>query len=601
MAAGVGYLVWEKPANGLQDSALVAHVAIAMALIGAGVYVRADGIQPQMGALLAASGAYSGLWILTGSSDALVSSMGVLCLGLAPAVFAYLVLAHPTGRLSSRTDRRFLAIACGATAAPWTLVMLTSAQPPVRTPLVACSARCPGNSLFLHVDAAAWVPVLNTVVLSCWIVLAIGTAVLITRRSRSALAPLRRALAPVRAIAIAIALCLVASLIVRLAGSGLGRRFEATYIELYLSIPLAILVGLTLERLFMGRALAEIVEQLARFPRADPQSLISGVLHDPSLRIVYRRPALGTYVDAAGACAKAPTADAERAVTWIERDQLAIAAVSYDRELTGQECLVHAAGAAAMMRLEKTQLEADLRASATDLAASRARLIETAHAERRRIERDLHDGIQQDVLVLRIGLDTIAETITHEPERAGELLGAAARQMDDLLDELRSLARGIYPAVLERHGIVEALGSATRRSEAPASVQGGQIGRYPEEVEVAVYFCCLEALQNVAKHAGTGPPAAVRVWQQGQRLCFSVRDSGRGFDAAQARSGRGLLNMRDRIEAVGGTFTVMSRPGSGTVVSGSIPLDCFSNLPGAAPRDGGADVETAGAAERLCG
>jgi len=294
-------------------------------------------------------------------------------------------------------------------------------------------------------------------------------------------------------------------------------------------------------------------------------------LRDPSLTIAYRGPAVGSYVDSAGHVVTMPPPDG-RALAWIGGDNGPVAAVIYDGELRDQERFLEAVGDAALMRLENARLEADLRASTADLMASRIRLVESAHAERRRIERDLHDGVQQRLVVLRIKLESAAQTLRRDPEQGQQMIGAIGTQMDEALEELRALARGIYPSLLQEHGVVEALKSAARRSPTPVSVRGPGIARYPEDIEVAVYFCCLEALQNVAKHGGEGAGPAVRLWQDGERLRFEVRDSGAGFDPAAVDSGSGLVNMRDRIEAVGGMLRISSTAGAGTAVNGSIPL-----------------------------
>ncbi len=233
---------------------------------------------------------------------------------------------------------------------------------------------------------------------------------------------------------------------------------------------------------------------------------------------------------------------------------------------------VRPSGDATELRLEKAQLEAELEATAADLAASRIRLVEAADAERQRIERDLHDSVQQQLVGIRIKLDLAAEEVRSEPASGERMIHAIGRQMDEVLETLRSLARGIYPAVLHERGLGEALKSAGRRSPAPVSVRVQGISRVSEEVEIAVYFCCLEAMQNVAKHAGREARAVIRLWQEDGRLCFEVVDSGLGFDLAAVPRRHGLVNMSDRIEAVGGTFRLSSRPGHGTAVRGSVPI-----------------------------
>jgi signal transduction histidine kinase len=319
----------------------------------------------------------------------------------------------------------------------------------------------------------------------------------------------------------------------------------------------------------MGQTLAEFVNQLVRLPQADPEALMAAALRDPSLRIAYRRPGPGTYVDSHGA--PVPEFPADRAIAWIERGGTPVAAVLYSPELSGGERFVQAAGGAALIRLETARLEADLKASAADLTASRVRLMEMAHAERRRLERDLHDGVQQHLVGLRIKLEMAAHSLKDDPAQGERVLASVGRQMDDILHEVRSLARGIYPSLLTERGLSEALRAAARNSPIAVEVRG-RVQRYSEDVEVAVYFCCLEALQNVAKHAGPDATATVILSADVRRLSFEVQDSGVGFNPTTVLTGSGLVNMRDRADAVGGNVEVSSRRGRGTTVRGSVPV-----------------------------
>ncbi len=225
---------------------------------------------------------------------------------------------------------------------------------------------------------------------------------------------------------------------------------------------------------------------------------------------------------------------------------------------------------AARLRREKAELEARLQATRADLAASRNRLVEAADAERQRIERDLHDSVQQQLVGVRIKLELASEAVKSEPASGQRMIDSIGRQMDEVLETLRSLARGIYPAVLHERGLGEALKSAGRRSPAPVSVRIKDIGRHASDVEIAVYFCCLEAMQNVAKHAD-GAEAVVRLWCDSRRLWFEVTDRGIGFEPDRVPRPNGLVNMRDRIEAVGGALTITSSDGHGATVSGWVP------------------------------
>ena len=540
-----------------------------VALVAAGVYAQTSKIQARMGALLIVVGLLSCLWLLNGSSNRVLFSIGVVFTGLMPLVFAYLILAHPTGHLPSRTELRFLCLTGGALAVLWLLSVVMTLQPPLPTPLLQCGPHCP-NNVFSVGSATDAVTAVQAAMVLAWLAVTCGTPVLLARRARAASAPVRRSLTPVWLTAAAAAVLLTASMLFHAAGLHVWATLGTIYIGLVAVLPLAILVGLGNERLFMGQALAEFVSELARMPAADPEALMAAALRDPSLKVAYRRPGRRTYVDSAGAPVEELADDA--AITWIERDHQPLAAVMYNEDLSGYEPFVQAAGAAALIRLEKTQAEADLKASTADLASSRIRLMEMAHSERRRLERDLHDGVQQHLVGLRIKLDMAAETIREDLEQGELALASVGRQMDDVLQELRSLARGIYPSLLHECGLREALCSAARSSPLAVSVRAPGIGRCPEEVEVAVYFCCLEAIQNVVKHAGPDATAMVTLSLDGPHLCFEVHDTGVGFDPGNDGSGNGLVNIRDRIEAVGGVVEVNGRRGRGTSVRGRVPV-----------------------------
>ncbi len=206
-----------------------------------------------------------------------------------------------------------------------------------------------------------------------------------------------------------------------------------------------------------------------------------------------------------------------------------------------------------------------------DLRTSRARIVATGDAERRKIERNLHDGAQQHLVALAVNLRLAKDMLDDDPEAAAEMLDALADAVKETIQELRDLAHGIYPPLLMDSGLGEALRAAANRSPLPVSVEAAEVGRHSSEVEAAVYFCCLEALQNAAKHA---PDATVRivVVADEDTLRFEVADDGPGFDAEAARGGHGFTNMSDRLGAIGGTVEWRSAPGEGTRIAGEIPF-----------------------------
>ena len=223
-----------------------------------------------------------------------------------------------------------------------------------------------------------------------------------------------------------------------------------------------------------------------------------------------------------------------------------------------------------MLAVRNQRLEAQLRSSARELRASRLRLLSAADHERRRIERDLHDGAQQRLMALGIQLQLVADVVEVDPATAAARLRELAHQVDDAVDEVRSLARGLVPPALVERGVADALREAAVSSPLPAAVEAPELGRYPAEIESAVYFCCLEALQNAAKHAVGAHAVSVKLWEDGD-LRFEVRDDGAGLQD-RPHTGAGLTNMRDRMGAVGGRLTVASAEGGGTCVAGAVPL-----------------------------
>jgi signal transduction histidine kinase len=228
------------------------------------------------------------------------------------------------------------------------------------------------------------------------------------------------------------------------------------------------------------------------------------------------------------------------------------------------------AQAASLTELNST-LEARVDEQAAEIRASRARIVATADAERRRIERNLHDGAQQHLVALAMNLNLARRELPDDPEAAAAMLEQLKGDVRATIEELRNLAHGIYPPLLLDSGLPAALSAAAARSPLPVTVQTDGVGRQSADVEASVYFCCLEALQNAAKHA-EGADVAVRVWEEPGALHFEVADKGPGFDPETVSHGQGLINMGDRLAALGGEARWDSTPGAGTRVCGSVPV-----------------------------
>jgi signal transduction histidine kinase len=212
---------------------------------------------------------------------------------------------------------------------------------------------------------------------------------------------------------------------------------------------------------------------------------------------------------------------------------------------------------------------------AAQLRRSQSRLVRATDEARHRVERDLHDGAQQQLIAITVQLRVLQELARTQPERAERLAGQLVEHMQVALTELRAIAHGIYPPELTQHGLEHALRDVARRAPRPTTVESEGLGRYPTAVEATVYFCCLEALQNVGKHAGETATVTIRLRAQPD-LEFVVHDDGVGF-APSARPGRGLENINDRLTAHGGALAIATSPGAGTTVRGTIPAGAVLN------------------------
>jgi signal transduction histidine kinase len=235
-----------------------------------------------------------------------------------------------------------------------------------------------------------------------------------------------------------------------------------------------------------------------------------------------------------------------------------------------EEKLLNDLAAQAGLVLRNVGLTAELLARLDDLQASRQRLVSAQDEERRRLERDLHDGAQQHLVALKVKLQLASRQAGETPLK--EALGSLQSDADDAIEALRTLAHGIYPPLLAELGLAAAIEAHARKAPVEVTVEADGVGRHSQAVEAALYFCCLEALQNVAKYSGASS-ALVRLAETDRELTLIVSDAGAGFDPAATARGAGVQNMADRVEALGGSFAIVSAPGQGTMITGSLPLE----------------------------
>jgi signal transduction histidine kinase len=330
-------------------------------------------------------------------------------------------------------------------------------------------------------------------------------------------------------------------------------------------VPLAFLAGLLRSRLARG-GLAGLFGGLGTMQPAQLQTALARVLRDPAFTIAYPGPA-GTFVDADGRPTELPGPAADRAVAMVDRDGVPVAALVYDRSFDDDPELVEAVGGAATIAMENRLLQAEADARLAELQASRQRLVTAADAERRRIERDLHDGAQQRLVTLALQLSLIRRRIRDDPHDAEQLVATASDELALSLAELRELARGIHPAALDQ-GLENGLEALVLRSAVPGRLTCEPGPRLPRPVEFAAYFVASEALANVAKYARASS-VTVRLMRGEDVAVIEIADDGIG--GADPAAGSGLRGLTDRVEALGGRFRVASPPDGGTVVTAELP------------------------------
>jgi signal transduction histidine kinase len=392
----------------------------------------------------------------------------------------------------------------------------------------------------------------------------IAVAVVVALRWRAASRPRRRALLP--SVAGSVALLLFAALLTNDIVTG-SRSQTVLWLAIcsLVSVPAAFLIGLLRSRLARG-GLADLFRDLKTTRGGPLQDVLAKTLGDPTLVVAYRLPESLGYADADGHPVLVPPVAADRSSATVESDGTVLAALVYDASLDDDPELVEAVRAAAGMALENERLHAEAESRLAEVQASRERIVAASDAERRRLERNLHDGAQQRLVALSLQLRLLEGRVGDDPS-AQALVATASSELADSLAELRELARGIHPAVLD-HGLAAALDSLASRSPVPTKVEYEADGDLPEPVELAAYFVASEALTNVAKYAHA-TTASVRVSRHGPTAVIEIADDGAG--GADEAGGSGLRGLADRVEALDGRLTVVSPPGAGTTVIAELP------------------------------
>jgi signal transduction histidine kinase len=577
LAAGLGLALTGLAVVVTAFGGLSRHPALAATARGAivGLYAWSRRPYERFGRMLVAVGVGWSLTALAGSTNAVLYSTGRVAGWVVEVGFVWLVLAFPSGRLIGRWDRGLVAAYAILVAVGYMPTALLGDDYPVPSPWSECGDDCPDNALQIVDSEPRFVghglPASREALTMLGFVAVAGV---LAGRIGSATRLMRLALTPVLAIAVTRFLVYAGGFALRRADpdSAVLGAFAWTIALLVPAMAVAFLIGLLRWQLFAGGALQRLGRELQAHPDAERlRSALARTLEDPSLRLAFwKGEGAGSWVDADGQRFDMGAVAPGRLVTTIYDGDSRMAAIVHDVALGGQPEFIEAAGNFAAIALDNHRLVALVRSSLREVQESRARILASADEERRRIERDLHDGAQQRLVALRIKLELAEELLPEDPRRGRELLHEIGDETVEALEDVRSLAHGVYPAVLTQRGLSDALREAALRSPIPVRLDVGGVGRYPPEIESAVYFCCMEAMQNAAKHAHGASLIAIGVTDDG-RLRFQVTDDGAGFDPAGTSPGTGIANMRDRLGTVGGELTYSSEVGRGTRVVGIVP------------------------------
>jgi signal transduction histidine kinase len=550
------------------SSRSMAIVAVAWAFLFSGLIAWSRRPRNRMGPLMVATGFALLLRQLRYSHDAALFTVFFLLGELAYALIAHVTLAYPSGRITDRIERAFVKTAYGvAIVFPLLTLLFYDATKPLR--FFDPTAR---ESLFLVAGSAGAVEGIQ----EAFVVVAYGVmpalfVVLIARKLITASARGRRVLAPLLVAAVAVALRAIFECIFTFAGRPDGVAYEHVFfwqIAAQIALPIALLAGLLRARLARA-SVGDLVMALERTPPTELRDALARTLGDPTLEIAFWIPERQEYVDPLGFPVALPLPGSRQAVTRLEHKGEPFAAFVHDPTLSEEPRLVQAAGAAAHMALENVRLQAEVRAQLAEVEESRARIVAAGGEERRRIERDLHDGAQQRLVALALELRRAQRKLgTSSDPTVERLLESAVSELQVAVEELRELSHGVHPTILAQEGLSGALDALAARTPLPVTLRTAFDGRLPPEVEATVYFLACEALTNAVKH-GRASRATVSASLSDHVLLVEVTDDGIG--GAELQNGSGLRGLADRVEAQGGRLTVESPPGGGTRVVGEIP------------------------------
>ena len=476
--------------------------------------------------------------------------------------FAHAVLAYPTGRLRSRFEQVYIAagyaVVVGASLGQ---LLFWDTKGTCVWSHAYCTDSRPRNLLLVHGSDGTFHAIHDAFTIGVYGVLGAVFIVLIARRVHRASPAGRRLLVPLllgAVVAGARGVWAAVGVFVH-QSAGASDIFYWWQVAGQIAVPIALLAGLLTATLAKG-TVADLVVELSHIAPGDVRAAIARALHDDSVQVAYWLPMRRVYVDEAGRVVDLP--EDGRAVTRLAD----VAAIVHDPELDPD--LVESAGAAARLALHNARLQADVRAQLDKVQESRRRIVTAGDEQRRKIERDLHDGAQQRLVALALELRIAQRQLGQSDPDMERVLSQAVGELQVAVEELRELARGVHPAVLTEEGLAGALESLASRTPLPVYIAATPEGRLPGEIEAAAYFVACEAIANAVKHA-QATEIRVCAERRNGRLFIEVEDDGVG--GARENGGSGLRGLVDRVEAHGGTLRVESEPGRGTRVIGELP------------------------------
>ncbi|HUA07178.1 MAG TPA: histidine kinase [Solirubrobacteraceae bacterium] len=567
IAAGLGatWLAANANAGRPTEPGPYLTLLVGASLIGSGLASWRARPDSRLGMVMVLTGFLWFAGLLSEATDGALYTLGVAVEYTFVAGFIYIILTFPSGRLRGTLDRCLMLLAIAALGLQ-VAAMLFGSGPGLR-----CGGDCGHNLIQVFHDNGVALALLDIQRIVAVVLTMTALVLLVIRWSRAS-RPERREVTWVLLAGTATLVALAFTVVDDLLGNPLNSTPAKIWFATLALVPIAIVATFVRRRLARGSVAGLVVQLGGPTEPADLRAALARALGDPSLELAYWFPAEARYVTSDGRPVGAPDPQGDRRSTFVQRDGTPIAMLLHDPALEYNEGLVQSVCAAAGLALENERLQAELRARLVELNASRGRLVEATDAERRRIERNLHDGTQQRLVSIAMSLGLVESKLAPDESGAAPIVREARTALTLALEELRELTQGIHPTLLVERGLPVALEELCRRAGLPAHLKVDLDTRLPDQVETAAYYFASEAVSNAVKHSH-GSEIRVDVSYVSQMLTVNVVDDGIGGAAVGGRagSGSGLRGLADRVEALGGQFTLSSPPGRGTRLTAQIP------------------------------